>query len=55
MDWTPTCQDTVTLQGDYYRGVEGIITGLIPRDETDESLWRCVVVRLWNLDRQDPR
>jgi len=29
--------------------------GLIPRDETDESLWRCVVVRLWNLDRQDPR
>src|SRR5262249_22873950 len=28
---------------------------LIPRDEGDDSVWRCLVVRVWNLDRQDPR
>jgi hypothetical protein len=28
---------------------------LIPRDEGDDCVWRCLVVRVWNLDRQDPR
>jgi hypothetical protein len=29
--------------------------GLLPREEGDDSVWRSIVVRLWNLDRQDPR
>jgi iron complex outermembrane receptor protein len=32
-DWAPTCWDTVTLQGDYYRGRDGIFS-VFPRDET---------------------
>lgn len=29
--------------------------GFLPLDGDDESVWRCVFIRSWNLDRQDPR